>query len=92
MAGLTQLFPEFVAHLALLIVLCYINGLLFRKLRHQPEERLPAINGILFGLTAIAGMMMPMTLAEGGSFSTPATSSSCWPHPMAASPPASSRA
>ncbi len=65
MAGLTQLFPEFVAHLALLIVLCYINGLLFRKLRHQPEERLPAINGILFGLTAIAGMMMPMTLAEG---------------------------
>ena len=65
MAGLTQLFPEFVTHLALLIVLCYINGLMFRKLRRQPEERLPAINGILFGLTAIAGMTMPMTLADG---------------------------
>lgn len=68
MAALGELLPEFAANVALLVILCYITGLLARKLKSQPEERLPAINGVLFGLTAIAGMHLPMTIADGIHF------------------------
>lgn len=68
MVALEELLPEFAANVALLVILCYITGLVTRKLKSQPEERLPAINGVLFGLTAIAGMHLPMTIADGIHF------------------------
>lgn len=53
------------ANLALLISLTFAYGLLIQKLPAERGKVRPIIDGLLFGIVAVVGMLLPLHIADG---------------------------
>lgn len=55
---------QLIESVSLLLALCFVHGLLLRRLQHRPRLRTAAA-GLLFGAVAILGMFIPVLLMPG---------------------------